>query len=847
MEASSKPSFAKVAASAYVPPKPRESTSNTKSPTNLAETKSAQQDTSGPAFNSDSQKPPITSVILNQHSRDFTNNDNHTPPTSVGILQARDQQRKADTKTAEGPRRAEGLLKAAHADDGSTQISSDSSAKPPSLDGKSVTSGTTFALDEKESLRPDDSASVKATDEEDVFSPPDSNAPGSRIGSDHGTRAFHDQLHEIAAMGPVPNRGPPVVKVAQPQSQSNGPPMLFNPSIVQSQPLQLQSSNLVGTPPETVDPIPDEKLLEAVESPRDRLFVMKLEQDFIDFVKDKQYVSGSYRASLVADCLNRESSLDLPQCNGFYRMLAHRLADYYLLGHALDSSINAVRIYRTPFCRIPRPLTGPSNPSTSANTPPPNVMAPKIMRRGDIGNPKTGNHNEPKSEDLSKVASGGDGDSGPEKDSKPKVPRTREEKEIAYKQAKERIFGPDHSANDVAEKTNVVEEKDNSRSSSATGKKKGKNKQRKNSDDGFELRSQYEPYYPSSFQINGYGVGDGSGYTAYPAFTTVSQQSSPTGNLQPFSYSSGYPAMVQQAPAGQNTWQSQQFSPYNTGQDSHSYAPIPDQTFNLNAALQQVSFQPHNGYSPQPASSYGPAFQDTFQEMSRPTSQQQQTTTWSQVPYQNPAQSGQSFYLGQTSYVPQVSQSQNPYPYGQLPQGFANGKSPQNQHPVPGSFNRQQFNPQSQSFVPHQMVASAQPYGMMPQMSSPSLNNFATFTPASTVQRQSSSQSNASFGSLRAAQSNGTAQRQPPQAHASFQTSQSSSRSPTSSNPSLPPAQNPQSTIAKWGAPASLPPKPPPSAVQSQLPKVNDGSSLPPHPYANGKGSGGSNGVLLSR
>ncbi|KAF2235202.1 hypothetical protein EV356DRAFT_532206 [Viridothelium virens] len=829
-ETSSKPSFAKVAASAYVPPKPRESTSNTKPPTNLAEAKPAQQDTSGPALNSDSQKPPVTSVILNHHSKDLTNNDNHTPPTSVGILQARDQQHKADTKSAEGPRRAEGLLKAAHGDDGSTQLSSDSSAKPPSLDGKSVTSGTTFALDEKESLRPDDSASVKATDEEDVFSPPSSNAPGSRVGSDHGTRAFHDQLHEIAAMGPVPNRGPPVVKVAQPPSQSNGPPMLFNPSIVQSQPLPLQSSTLVGTPPETVDPIPDEKLLEAVESPRDRLFVMKLEQDFIDFVKDKQ-----------------ESSLDLPQCNGFYRMLAHRLADYYLLGHALDSSINAVRIYRTPFCRIPRPLTGPSNPSTSANTPPPNVMAPKIMRRGDVGNSKTGNHNGHKAEDLLKVASNGDGDSGPEKDSKPKVPRTREEKEIAYKQAKERIFGPDHSANDVAEKTNVGEEKDNSRSSSANGKKKGKNKQRKNSDDGFELRSQYEPYYPSPFPMNGFGVGDGSAYTAYSTYNTVSQQSSPTGNLQSFSYSSGYPAMVQQAPVGQNTWQSQQFPTYSNGQDSQSYGPVPDHTFNLNSALQQMSFQPHNGYSPQPASNYGPAFQDTFQEISRPTSQQQQTTMWSQVPYQTPVQSGQLFYPGQTPYVPQASQSQNSYPYGQLPQGLANGKSPQNQHPVPGSFNRQQFNPQSQSFVPHQMVASAQPYGMMPQMSSPSLNNLAAFTPANNVQRQSSSQSNASFGSPRIAQSNGTVQRQPSQVHTSFQAPQSSCRSPTSSNPSLPPAQNPQSTIAKWGAPASLPPKPPPSAVQSQLPKVNDGSSLPPHPYANGKGSGGSNGVLLSR
>jgi hypothetical protein len=35
---------------------------------------------------------------------------------------------------------------------------------------------------------------------------------------------------------------------------------------------------------------PDEKLLEALQSPRDRLFIVKLEQDFIDFIKEPRYV-----------------------------------------------------------------------------------------------------------------------------------------------------------------------------------------------------------------------------------------------------------------------------------------------------------------------------------------------------------------------------------------------------------------------------------------------------------------------------------------------------------------------------------------------------------------------------
>ena len=114
------------------------------------------------------------------------------------------------------------LVKFSTAEDSNTQLSSsDGSAKPPSLDGKSVASGTTFALDEKESLRPDDSASLRAVEEEDVTSPPESNAAGSRVGSDSEARAFRAQLHEIAVMGPQPQRGVPPGRF--PVSNPNGP------------------------------------------------------------------------------------------------------------------------------------------------------------------------------------------------------------------------------------------------------------------------------------------------------------------------------------------------------------------------------------------------------------------------------------------------------------------------------------------------------------------------------------------------------------------------------------------------------------------------------------------------
>lgn len=236
------------------------------------------------------------------------------------------------------------------ADENTTQLSSSaSSQKPASLDGKSVASVTTFAMDEKESLRPDDSASVKAIEDEDLYSPPGSAAIGSRMGSEAGAPAFRDQLQEIQSSRlsrPVsrPDLGAnPTGGVLYTPSPLNGSTHL--PDFVQPAP------NMLGKPD---DLPPDPKLLEALNNPRDRIWVLKLEQDIIDFVKDSKCVH-LFIVATSSDLLtftHREHALDLPQCNSFYRMLAHKLADYYILGHAVDNAASAVRLYKTPTCRM---------------------------------------------------------------------------------------------------------------------------------------------------------------------------------------------------------------------------------------------------------------------------------------------------------------------------------------------------------------------------------------------------------------------------------------------------------------------------------------------------------------
>lgn len=158
--------------------------------------------------------------------------------------------------------------------------------KPPSLDGKSITSGTTFALDEKESLRPDDSASVKAAEDDDTFSGRGSIVAGSRIGSEAAARGYRSQYYEASD-----RRG---VHPATQERQSQG---VSTPPSGSSEQQTMDDSKpkpLVGASgvPDAFNlfyrQTPDEKLLEALESPKDRIFLLRLEQDVIEFVKDSK-------------------------------------------------------------------------------------------------------------------------------------------------------------------------------------------------------------------------------------------------------------------------------------------------------------------------------------------------------------------------------------------------------------------------------------------------------------------------------------------------------------------------------------------------------------------------------
>ncbi|KAF2794695.1 hypothetical protein K505DRAFT_407371 [Melanomma pulvis-pyrius CBS 109.77] len=844
-QSQAKLSFAKVAASAYKPPNAKEPPPNASAPVMPPQPTTHLQSANPPPLSKGDAPKVRIQEMEDRHAKEKDTKEKE----KVGSTAIRTGQWANTTgpqatckpgskeEEPEKPRPAITLVKSSATEDSTTQLSSsDGSAKPPSLDGKSVASATTFALDEKESIRPDDSASLRAVEEEDVTSPPDSVTADSRVGSDSGVaRAFSDQLHEIAVIGPLPRRGaaPPG---RFPSANSNSPHTLYDPN----QPPNGINGMQAVAGPQNLPAIPDEKLIEALESPRDRLFVLKIEQDFIDFIKD-----------------SRENELSLPNFNTFYRMLAHRLADYYLLGHVVDTTLTGVKITRTPYCRIPPPLSGLPVSSKNANTPPVDLPARKIMRRGDD---KSGTNTTANSENPSKTTSEVGGTSGSdggndEADGKDKSALTREEREARYREARQRIFGnSENGESESAEAIGSGEERDISRSSSTSGKKKSK-KQRNYDDDGFEARSRFNAYYPQQYAVPSYGGDNAVYYGGFPGQIPAPQFPGMNANVSPPpTFNNAYPVMMPQDAQPQYGWPGQQYQPPSAPMAYPSYPPAQN-GYDLSADFQRgmQSFQSAgmpSQVTPKMANPPMASYQESYQSQAQPMPpnagwpqmNQQPSYPIAQLPY---AQNGPG---NRPMSAPVQGPLPGSYAYGQFPTSPYNGKPNRNQHPLPGSFNRQQFNPQSQAFIPGGRNVPFQMQPNMPPGPTQGMNGYGNYHMPAANQMPRLSPPVAytqSFGSPQGmqhsnplpAKSNNSPFSQGPQIASSQMGAapQGSSQSSTSSIPA-------QSSIAKWGTPSHLPPRPPPPA-QPQPPKFNlpGNNILAPVPRAPNNAASGYN------
>lgn len=463
-----------------------------------------------------------------------------------------------------------------------------------------------------------------------------------------------------------------------------------------------------------------------------------------------------------------------------------------------------------------------------------NAAAFKIMRRGGVGPGKlsAGASTAPSSSVPSKTTSEAGADTTSDEGvtsaaeatpSKDKSKLTREEKEAHYKAARERIFGDLPAAtesNSAGEASASM-----SRSSSSSGKRKA-HRQRAPKDDSFEARSQFVPGYggmtysaaTTQFQptfgnapysipyASSPGAMAGMGYSSPPAHSLPAYEPQ-----APFSAPQGFPMAFPQQYGPNDSWSTGQ-SPQ-LGSFYH-YGPLP---------AQSAPMYSQNSMQSPPMNQYPQQVQPSFPPMSQ---------TWTQTQYQglqqSPMMQNAQAMQWPTFPAPLNANPTTSYPYGQLPpQIYGNSYPNASQHPLPGSFNRSIFNPQTRSFVPANSAArfggksgkSNQPKGSGRSTGSGEQGKAAEGGPGATARSAASPQPG----------NNGAA----------------------SSQASV------ESIQQKWGTPAHLPKKPPPSQVppgfamegkpalpsQPSYPPVPSGIGAPSPMVVSGGVAGYSGGV----
>ncbi len=479
----------------------------------------------------------------------------------------------------------------------------------------------------------------------------------------------------------------------------------------------------------------------------------------------------------------------------------------------------------------PSPLS--AIPRLPASTDPTPVSQPavKIMRRAGLGKDGQANESGAVTNDSSKFPSksGSEAEDGSQQgtgvasptdsnNAKDKASMTREEREAKYKETRERIFkGFENNDNADGDATaGILPSNEVSRTGSANEKKK--TKKHRNNDDGFHARSQYNAYYPPmQYPVSTFDQAGTSAAYFSPYGLQQINAMGPSGNLSPPMLQQGYNQGYHSMPSTPAYPMAMQQSPVTSGSNMNGQInglgvynqQIPQQYYQ---PMQQTMIGHHSPAMSSPALS-------THAQLSRPQPQMPDQP-WSQngLPYSYQlSRNQQPMYPPQMHDRPPVGIPAVPYQYGQLPYqpNAPGGKAP---HPLPGSYNRQAFNPQTRAFVPSTGFvplpnaayggrtlsngSQTQPYSQQPgtylhPSSTPSMP-FASPMPG--------------LGSF-----------VPGHDSKSYGTRKNSSQTIDSQSPG-------QSSLSKWGTPANLPPKPPPLDVPS-MPDTQH--SLPMNIHAN--------------
>ena len=431
---------------------------------------------------------------------------------------------------------------------------------------------------------------------------------------------------------------------------------------------------------------------------------------------------------------------------------------------------------------------------------------------------------------------------------KGKASKSREEREAKYKEVRERIFGDFKEAEGADSGQNQEGSHGVSRASSVTGgkKKKKAGKKATNDDDGFQARSAYNLFLPGAVRPG-------------PVF------SQPTRGMTYYSpqVPNGNPQMMQ---PGYYMSYNEQFEAGTTPQMQSYQVPIQTPNsmptsggFYPQTQQQPQQFVPFNQHQQQMTGQFYPLMQQPTQMppqasgmspvmgsagVQRPQSQMSDQS-WVQSGY---AQQFQGFSGMQSQYPAQTQTGMPNTQMGTVPASYAYGQfqfppgSPPTRapHPVPGSFTRQNLNPQTRAFVPgggqtnvagpqqssfYPQMVPVQPQPMQPQqmmqqpmqqqIMSPQQQQPHPMQQSMTQQHQQPMQQNPSYmppGSFAVAP---PTQKTPSAKRGSHRANHNkggggggNDRNVSTSTATTSPYQN--SSLSKWTAPATLPAKPPP-------------------------------------
>jgi hypothetical protein len=171
---------------------------------------------------------------------------------------------------------------------------------------------------------------------------------------------------------------------------------------------------------EEIDPF----IIERLEDDNDRMFILRLEYEMSNLIKNE-----------------KESDIEYPNMNSYQRLIIHKIATHFKLCHINDRNNSSVIVIKTMASRIPKKkfndiISKPDNSSSSEKVP----TGIKIMKRND----KKMNSNDNKKVLITKKKSN-------DNDMKKKN-ISLEERKLAYDLARARIF--DESNQNSEENTN---------------------------------------------------------------------------------------------------------------------------------------------------------------------------------------------------------------------------------------------------------------------------------------------------------------------------------------------------------------------------------------------------------